>query len=283
MTKCGRVTANEFDYSPPAIRASVERSLQRFSTSYFDVIFAHDVEFVSTEEVFGAVKTLFELKDEGKIHFVGISGYPVALLADLAVEIREKLGRSVDVVQTYCHMNIQNTKLETYLGKMYDAGVGSVCNASPLCLGLLRKEGVPIGELGDFHPAPRGLREAAAKAAEWVEEKGENMASLSLRYAVGKFASLDDDKFGITILGGGSIEEIRANAETAQKVLRSSKDGSEFGDLRDHKNLDEEAYQKDQPLFEGVQKILGEWMDYTWDSPDAEYIQEQERKKARDQ
>ncbi|KAF3930883.1 hypothetical protein ABW19_dt0204925 [Dactylella cylindrospora] len=281
MTKCGRITANQFDYSPPAIRASIERSLTRFSTSYLDVVFAHDVEFVELEEAVEAVKTLFEMKDEGLIRCVGISGYPPAMLGDIAVEIRNRLGRSVDVVQTYCHMNIQNTGLEKSLGKLYgDAGVGIVLNASPLCMGLLRKGGVPIGELGDFHPAPRGLREAAAKAAEWVEgEKGENMASLSLRYAVSKFASVDEKGLGVTILGGGSIEEIGENVKTVKKVLKKGRE--EFGDLRDYGGLDEEAARRDEPLFKGVQDIIGEWKDYSWESPDAAFLEEKKKLKER--
>ncbi|KAF3926512.1 hypothetical protein AA313_de0209455 [Arthrobotrys entomopaga] len=280
MTKCGRITAHEFDYSPPSIRASVLRSLERFSTQYLDVVFTHDVEFVSREEALGAVETLFEMKDQGLIKHVGISGYPPAVLADIAVEVKERLGRAVDVVQTYCHLNIQNTTLVKSLGRLYgDAGVGIVLNASPICMGLLRKGGVPIGELGDFHPAPRGLREAAAKAAEWVEGEGENMASLALRYAVGKFASVDEKGLGVTILGGGSIQEITENVETVKKMLkRETGDASGGEDLREFSVFNEEAYKADGPLFKGVQEILGEWIDYTWESPDATFYEAQKKK-----
>ncbi|KAF3191424.1 hypothetical protein TWF788_006024 [Orbilia oligospora] len=281
MTKCGRITSNKFDYSPPAIRTSVLRSLDRFSTNYLDVVFTHDVEFVSREEALGAIKTLFEMKDEGLIRHVGISGYPPAALADIAVEVKERFGRAVDVVQTYCHMNIQNTSLKESLGRLYgDGGVGVVLNASPLCMGLLRKGGVPIGELGDFHPAPRGLREKAAEAAEWVENQGGggSMASLSLRFAVGEFARVDEKGFGVTILGGGSIGEIDENVETVKKILkREGGDGD--GDLRGHTKLDEERYKADEALFKGVRDILGEWVDYTWDSPDAAFLEEQKKLK----
>ncbi|KAK6536147.1 hypothetical protein TWF281_000394 [Arthrobotrys megalospora] len=278
MTKCGRITSNKFDYSPPAIRSSVLRSLDRFSTTYLDVVFTHDVEFVSREEALVAVKTLFEMKDEGLIRHVGISGYPPALLADIAVEIREKLGRAVDVVQTYCHMNIQNTTLEKSLGRFYgEAGVGVVLNASPLCMGLLRKGGVPVGELGDFHPAPRGLREKAAEAADWVEAQAGSMASLSLRFAVGEFARVDERGFGVTILGGGSIAEIEENVETVKKALKS--DGSGLGDLREYTAFDEQSYKADEALFKGVRDILGEWVDYTWDSPDAAFLEEHKKQR----
>lgn len=48
MTKCGRFGANKFDYSPDAIRDSVQRSLERLQTDYLDTVYLHDTEFVCT-------------------------------------------------------------------------------------------------------------------------------------------------------------------------------------------------------------------------------------------
>ncbi|KAF9042553.1 Aldo/keto reductase [Hymenopellis radicata] len=48
MTKCGRVSANEFNYHPDAIRDSVKRSLERLQTDYLDTVYLHDTEFVCT-------------------------------------------------------------------------------------------------------------------------------------------------------------------------------------------------------------------------------------------
>ncbi|GAB1520106.1 hypothetical protein RhiTH_003179 [Rhizoctonia solani] len=47
-TKCGRygIVAEDFDYSRNTIRKSVQRSLERLGTSYLDVVFLHDVEYV---------------------------------------------------------------------------------------------------------------------------------------------------------------------------------------------------------------------------------------------
>ena len=51
MTKSGRygLEREDFDYSPATIRKSVERSLSRLHTSYLDVVYLHDVEFVADE------------------------------------------------------------------------------------------------------------------------------------------------------------------------------------------------------------------------------------------
>jgi D-arabinose 1-dehydrogenase len=51
MTKCGRYGphARDFDYSPSTIRESVLRSLERLHTTYLDVVYLHDVEFVCAD------------------------------------------------------------------------------------------------------------------------------------------------------------------------------------------------------------------------------------------
>lgn len=51
MTKCGRFGSERqnFDYSPEAVRKSVERSLLRLKTNYIDVVYLHDIEFVAEE------------------------------------------------------------------------------------------------------------------------------------------------------------------------------------------------------------------------------------------
>ena len=64
ITKAGRNAGNTFDYSPAAIRSSVRRSLNRLHTPYLDLVYAHDVEFVTPEEVLAAVTELRRLRDE---------------------------------------------------------------------------------------------------------------------------------------------------------------------------------------------------------------------------
>ena len=49
MTECGRYSLNKqgFDYTSSSLRSSVMRSLKRLGSSYLDVLFLHDVEFVA--------------------------------------------------------------------------------------------------------------------------------------------------------------------------------------------------------------------------------------------
>ncbi|KAL4746716.1 hypothetical protein BDW72DRAFT_29691 [Aspergillus terricola var. indicus] len=186
LTKVGRIAGSSFDYSPKWVRKSVARSLRRLHTEYLDVVYCHDVEFVSAGEVLAAVRELRRIRDaEGTIRHVGISGYPVDVLCDLAELVLRETGEPLDVVMSYANFTLQNTRLLTQgLPRLVAAGVDVIPNASPLGMGLLRRKGVPIGSMGDFHPAPNGLRTAIRNAAEWADTQGEKIEVIAIRFAL---------------------------------------------------------------------------------------------------
>ncbi|KAJ5127387.1 hypothetical protein N7448_008166 [Penicillium atrosanguineum] len=186
LTKVGRIASASFDYSPTWIKHSVRRSLRRLHTEYLDVVYCHDVEFVSPAEVLTAVRELRRLRDEeGILRFVGISGYPVDILSELAEMILRETGEPLDIVMSYANFTLQNTRLHSLaLPRLLAAGVDVVPNASPLGMGLLRRDGVPIGSMGDFHPAPDALRGAVQRAADCVTERGEKLEVVAIRFAL---------------------------------------------------------------------------------------------------
>lgn len=276
MTKCGRIAADHFDYSPEWIRASVERSLQRFSTTYLDVVFCHDVEFVSVAQAVTAVGTLLSLKSEGRVKHVGISGYDLDALINVARAVLDAHFHPVDVVQSWAQLSLQNARLEHYgLPALRAAGVQAVCNASPLACGLLRSGGVPVGKLGDWHPAPPGLRDASQRASAWVEARGETLASVALQFAVVRAQQWASAGFSVsTITGISTLSDLEQNAATVSKVLNASadmQDGdqtmTEQSSLGAGGSLNEKAATAAGPLFDGVRQILGDWIDYDFSSP----------------
>lgn len=248
MTKAGRIAENHLDYSPDWIRRSVARSLQRFQTSYLDVVFCHDIEFVSIEEAVKAVGTLFEIAKTGAIRSVGISGYKIETLARVATLARERYGRPVDVVQNWAQLTLQNTRLEQGgFDALHGAGVKAVVCSSPLAVGLLRYGGIPVGRTGDWHPAPHGLRAAAQKAAEWVEAQGESLSSLALRFAIARAHRNSRPGFTVTTATGiSSLSDLEANVKTARRA-----------------SLDK----KDEVLIDQVRFMLGPWVDYDFSTP----------------
>lgn len=186
LTKVGRVSGASFDYSPAWVRYSVRRSLRRLHTDYLDVVYCHDVEFVSPAEVLAAVTELRRLRDEeGLLRYVGISGYPVEVLSSLAEMILQETGEPLDIVMSYANYTLQNTRLRSLaLPRLLAAGVDVVPNASPLGMGLLRRDGVPIGSMGDFHPAPDALRTAIQSAAQCTSHSGEKLEVVAIRFAL---------------------------------------------------------------------------------------------------
>lgn len=265
MTKAGRISANKFDYSPEGVIQSVHRSMERFHSTYLDVVFCHDVEFVSEEEVLGAVKTLFDLADGGHIRYVGISGYPLPILLSLCRMIKARLGRQVDAVQSYGHFTLQNTTLQDYAARFRETEVDVLFSASPIAMGLLRKEGVPLGDLGDFHPAPPELRRRCQEAALWVEKQGHDLAAVATRFVAGGWQAGNRRTGGgaAVILGGCScVAELERNVSSIKEVAELER----VAGKRMQASL--AVTEVDGMLFQGVQDILGDFVDFAWASPE---------------
>lgn len=271
MTKVGRISATQFDYSPAWVRQSVTRSLERLRTHYLDVVFCHDVEFVPEEEVLEAIGVLLELVRAGQIRYIGISGYRIDILARLARRAKERYSRPLDIVQNWAQLTLQNDRLaRDGLADFRDAGVSCVCNASPLAIGLLRANGVPVGDLGDFHPAPQGLRRAAKDAADYVAAQGESLATLALRYSIRRAQSVSDVGFRVTtIMGITSVAELDENLGTARPVLRVTEEPRWLwaADAGSAGELGSRELDKEEKLYMEVKRILGPWHNYSFPSP----------------
>ncbi|KAJ9198257.1 hypothetical protein DTO021D3_3797 [Paecilomyces variotii] len=314
LTKVGRIAGSSFDYSPAWIRRSVRRSLRRLHTDYLDVVYCHDVEFVTPEEVLEAVRELRRIRDtEGTIRYVGISGYPVDVLCSLAEMILRETGEPLDVVQSYANFTLQNTKLLSEgLPRLLAAGVDVVPNASPLGMGLLRRNGVPIGSMGDFHPAPDGLRSAIHDASVWAEEQGEKIEVIAIRYALESwlregaaagalgpplapspnadpgFLSAANigvgERLGVSVMGVSNFDELNETLRVWRSIIdgleTKSDDNNEQAPaltpsdgLITDREWSRNRRQVISTLAAQIRSILGpQWVDYTWASPGPDFV-----------
>ena len=302
LTKVGRVGGSDFDYSAPWVRHSIQRSLERLRTEYLDVVYCHDIEFVSPEEVLTAVTELRRIRDEnGTIKHVGISGYPVHVLCELSEMILEKTGEPLDAVQSYANFTLQNTRLSSEgVARLKAAGVDVVPNASVLGMGLLRRIGVPIGGGGDFHPSPKALRAAIKVASDWCDDHDDRIEKVAIRFALetwmregqvvgsrGDPASgipwkretieeIGAEKLGVSVMGVSNVEEL----DETMRVWRSILDGLGNGEQTaiasgrgEHDRTWSLNRQKEVwELAKGVREILGSWVDYAWPSPDPGFV-----------
>lgn len=303
LTKVGRVASAEFNYSKEWVRQSVRRSLERLHTDYLDLVYCHDVEFVSAAEVLEAVCELRRLRDEeGTIRYIGISGYPIDVLGDMAEMILRETGEPLNAVQSYGNFTLQNQTLAgpQGIGRLHKAGVDVVPNASILGMGLLRRVGVPIGALGDFHPAPSDLRAAIRRASDFCDAYDERIEVIAIRFALEswiaagslcgsrgdpasgvpwKHESNNDvggSKLGVSVIGVSKAPEL----EKTMLVWRSILDGLEGGEEtavqagRWNRAWEWSRNRRKavQILADGVHEALGIWFDYAWSSPDPGFV-----------
>lgn len=296
LTKVGRISNSGFDYSASWVRQSVKNSLQRLRSDYLDVVYCHDVEFVTPQEVLTAVTELRKIRDEsGVVKYIGISGYPVETLCELAELILAKTGEPLDVVMSYANFTLQNTRLASFaLLRLKAAGVSVVPNGSILGMGLLRRVGVPIGAQGDFHPSPEGLRKAIKGASDWCDSQGERIETIALRWGLetwlqeGKLAGskgdppygisrphsgLDYPKLGVSVIGVSTVNEL----EETMLMWRDILDG--LGYEPENSAGSSDICLKSQlrrgevrRLADGIRQRLGTWADYTWASPEPGFV-----------
>ncbi len=75
------------DYSPANVRADVEQSLRRLRTDRLDLVQVHMSPSVAELTDNRTVETLTELRDEGKVRFIGMSGILPNLPGHIAMDV----------------------------------------------------------------------------------------------------------------------------------------------------------------------------------------------------
>ncbi|KAI5860900.1 Aldo/keto reductase [Durotheca rogersii] len=285
VTKAGRIAGDTFDYSPAWVRYSVYRSLERLHTSYLDLVYMHDVEFMSPPEVLAAVLELRRLCGEGVIRYVGISGYPVEKLCSLAEMIHQETGEPLDAVLSYGHYTIQNTTLgASAMARFEQAGVDVVLNASMLGMGLLTTRGADAGPLAKWHPSPEALRKACQNLVPLATAAGEKLEAVAIRWALDNWSRVGAPRgsciptlpaagqVGVSVMGISSVAELEETCRVFQSVTEGlAPETSDQGQaMRRQWSLDRRR--KVQGLVEQMWSVLGSWKDYSWDSPEPGFI-----------
>lgn len=183
-TKVGRYGkdgVNTWDYSAKRATESVYESMERLNVDYIDLINVHDIEFQAAlpgglqKVVDETLPALVELREKGIVGHVGITDLQ---LANLKWVVEHSPKGTVESILNFCHYCLNDDELVDYLDFFEENGIG-VINASPLSMGLLSQRGVPA-----WHPAPKPLVEACAKAAQHCADKGYPIEKLAIQYSV---------------------------------------------------------------------------------------------------
>ncbi|KAK6463851.1 D-threo-aldose 1-dehydrogenase [Scheffersomyces coipomensis] len=262
-SKAGRVKLDDFDYSRESVRNSIKRSLKRLGTTYLDLVYMHDIEFVEESQIYEALKELKLLKDEGLILNFGVSGYPVKFLYKVALQAKnDKEIGPLDAILSYSNGCLQNTTLFQYYDKFFsDCGIKKLMNGSILSMSLLRSD-----ITHSFHPAPQALKDKVQEIARILKQdyNGLELADLSTRFAIKNWlfntGNESDDEFEESypwnsktsiVLGVSNLDELRIAVESYWQV----------------KNNENNINVKDKPVVDLVQRLLGEkHLNETWES-----------------
>jgi len=192
-TKLGRYDLTHFDFSAKRVVESVDVSLQRMGVDYLDICLCHDIEFVEMEQIVDeTLPKMRKVRDEGKVRFIGISGYPMKLFKFVLDQT------DLDVVLSYNQYTLQNTRFADELVPYLKAkGVG-VMNAGPFSARLLTNAPIPT-----WLKEPESVKAAARKAAGHCAKKGVDIAKLALQFSVA------NPDITTTIAGSANPDNIR--------------------------------------------------------------------------
>lgn len=201
-TKLGRYDSAHFDFGAKRVAESVDVSLHRMKTDHFDIMLCHDIEFVEMSQIVEeTLPALRRLKEQGKVRFIGISGYPMRIF-------RYVLERTdLDVILSYNHYTLQNTMLADLVPFLKSRGVG-IMNAAPFSARLLTNT-----ELPPWHKATPEVRRVARKAAEHCASKGIDIAQLALQF------SIANGEMSTCIVGSANPENVRKWVEWADTPI----------------------------------------------------------------
>jgi len=202
-TKLGRYDAAHFDFSARRVAESVDVSLHRLGTDHLDIVLCHDIEFVEMQQIVDeTLPALRRARDQGKVRFLGVSGYPMKLFRFVLDQT------DLDVILSYNQYTLQNTRLADELIPYLKAKGAGIMNAGPFAARLLTNAPLPV-----WHKEPAEVRAACRRAAEHCAGKGVDIAKLALQF------SLANPDVTTTIAGSANPDNIRKWAQWAAEPM----------------------------------------------------------------
>ncbi|KAI9502721.1 NADP-dependent oxidoreductase domain-containing protein [Coemansia spiralis] len=254
-TKLGRYgyQKTSFNYSVDRVASSINESMRRLHTDYLDIVLCHDVEFVDVSQIVDeALPKLFELKRQGVVHRVGISGYPLNVLLKLA-QVQQERKFPLDVCLSYCNFNLHCQLLAEYEPKLRAAGVDLIIAASPLSMGLLRED-----TTHEWHPGSHELKNAVEQCITLIHAHNSLCHSES-KITLAKMAenyAFSYDKADIHLVGATTASEVEhaLNAYKEARALKLYPDGKYANTSINH-------------VYRQIMEMLSPFSRYTWPSP----------------
>ncbi len=196
------------DFSGEQMKRSVERSLRLLGLNRLQIVYLHDPEHTTFEEVMspgGPLEVLRRLKEQGVIGQLGVAGGPVDLM------IRYVETGAFEAVITHNRYTLLNRSANPLLDIAARRGM-AVLNAAPYGSGILAKGPDAYARYAYQDAAPE-LVALARRAAEICERYGVPLPAAALQF------SLRDPRLTSTIVGVSRPERIAQTLDLARQPI----------------------------------------------------------------
>lgn len=202
-TKLGRYDLQHFDFSARRVAESVDVSLHRLGTDHLDIVLCHDIEFVPMQQIVDeTLPALRKIQQQGKVRFIGISGYPQKIFRIIGDQAE------LDCVLSYNQYTLQNTRFaDETLPYLQAKGIGAM-NAGPFSARLLTNAPLPA-----WLKEPEPVKAAARQAAELCRQRGVDIAQIALQFSIAHAG------ITTTVAGSANPDNIRNWARWAAEPL----------------------------------------------------------------
>lgn len=202
-TKLGRYDLEHFDFSAKRVAESVDVSLHRLGTDHLDIVLCHDIEFVEMQQIVDeTIPALRTAQRQGKVRFIGFSGYPQKIFRFVCDQT------DVDCVLSYNQYTLQNTRFaDETISYLKAKGIG-ILNAGPFSARLLTNASLPV-----WLKEPENVKAAARKAAEHGAKRDIDIAKLALQF------SIANPDITTTIAGSANPENIQKWAKWIEEPI----------------------------------------------------------------
>ncbi len=202
-TKIGRYDLHHFDFTAKRVAESVDVSLHRLGTDHLEIVLCHDIEFVDMRQIVDeTIPALRRVQQQGKVRFVGFSGYPQKIFRFICDRTE------VDCALSYNQYTLQNTRFaDDTVPYLKAKGVG-IMNAGPFSARLLTHAPLPA-----WLKEPETVKAAAREAAEHCAKKGVDIAKLALQF------SIANPDISTTIAGSANPANIRNWAQWVSEPI----------------------------------------------------------------
>jgi D-threo-aldose 1-dehydrogenase len=196
------------DFSGDQIKHSIERSLRLLGLDRLQVVYLHDPEHTSFEQIMspgGALDVLLRFKDEGVIEHVGVAGGPIPLM------IRYVETGAFEAVITHNRYTLVNRTAEPLLALAAGRGL-AVLNAAPYGSGILAK-GPDAYARYAYQDASPELVARVRRMADLCQQHNVPLAAVALQF------SLRDSRITSTIVGISRPERIAQTLDLSRHPI----------------------------------------------------------------